>query len=227
MNNEIYFFKTINEDDDFYYREYRGKFYPIEKEICIDVVKPNVIRTEKDLEKYKEKAIFPYTEDNKVIPEEDLSNCYPMTYKFLLLNKELLLKRDKGKAKKYSTWYEYGRTQGMMNQGKKLLIPYMAEKGVAVKCLDEKMLFYCGYAVFCDDDEQMELLKLFIESDVFLYYITNTSKPYSKGYMALAKNYIKNFGIPKLNQEQKKQLLLIQDNNKKQEYIKKLYGVNI
>lgn len=227
LNNEIYFFKTINEDDDFYYREYRGKFYPIEKEICIDVVKPNVIRTEKDLEKYKEKAIFPYTEDNKVIPEEDLSNCYPMTYKFLLLNKELLLKRDKGKAKKYSTWYEYGRTQGMMNQGKKLLIPYMAEKGVAVKCLDEKMLFYCGYAVFCDDDEQMELLKLFIESDVFLYYITNTSKPYSKGYMALAKNYIKNFGIPKLNQEQKKQLLLIQDNNKKQEYIKKLYGVNI
>ena len=115
----------------------------------------------------------------------------------------------------------------MTNQGKKLLIPYMAEKGIAVKSLDEKLLFYCGYAVFCDDDEQMELLKMFIESDVFLYYITNTSKPYSKGYMALAKNYIKNFGIPKLDKEQKRELLLIRDNNKRQELIQKLYGVSI
>lgn len=227
LNNEIYFFKAVNEDDDFYYREYRGKIYPIEKGICIDVVKPNIIRTETDLENCKEKAIFPYVKEKEIMHEEFVSKYYPMTYKFLLLNKELLLMRDKGKAKKYATWYAYGRTQGMTNQGKKLLIPYMAEKGIAVKSLDEKLLFYCGYAVFCDDDDQMELLKMFIESDVFLYYITNTSKPYSKGYMALAKNYIKNFGIPKLSKEQKSELLLIRDNDKRQELIKKIYGVSI
>ncbi|MEY8516816.1 N-6 DNA methylase [Lachnospiraceae bacterium 29-84] len=227
LNNEIYFFNAIKEDDNFYYREYKEKTYPIEKGICIDVIKPNVIRTEADLENYKEKAIFPYMEDKKIMPEEYVSEYFPMTYKFLLSNKELLLKRDKGKTKKYATWYAYGRTQGMTNQGKKLLIPYMAEKGIAVKSLDEKLLFYCGYAVFCDDDEQMELLKAFIESDVFLFYITNTSKPYSKGYMALAKNYIKNFGIPKLNKEQIRELFLIQDNNKRQEFIKKIYGVSI
>ena len=191
------------------------------------MVKPNIIRTENDLEKYKEKAIFPYMEDREIMSEEYISKNYPMAYKFLLLNKELLLKRDKGKAQKYAEWYAYGRTQGMTNQGKKLLIPYMAEKGIAVKSFDEKLLFYCGYAVFCDDDEQMELLKMFIESDVFLYYITNTSKPYSKGYMALAKNYIKNFGIPELDKEQKRELLLIRDNNKRQELIQKLYGVSI
>lgn len=227
LNNEIYFFNAVKEDDDFYYREYKEKTYPIEKGICIDIVKPNIIRTETDLENCKEKAIFPYTEDKGIMSEEYVLEHYPMAYKFLLLNKELLLKRDKGKAKKYAAWYAYGRTQGMTNQGKKLLIPYMAEKGVAVKSLDEKLLFYCGYAIFCDDDEQMELLKAFIESDVFLYYITNTSKPYSKGYMALAKNYIKNFGIPKLNTKQKRELLLIQNNNKKQELIKKIYGVSI
>ena len=191
------------------------------------MIKPNIIRSEEDIEKYKEKAIFPYMEDREIMPEEYVSKNYPMAYNFLLSNKKLLLKRDKGKAQKYSKWYAYGRTQGMTNQGKKLLIPYMAERGVAVKSLDEKLLFYCGYAVFCDDNEQMELLKLFIESDVFLYYITNTSKPYSKGYMALAKNYIKNFGIPKLDEEQKRELLLAQDNNKRQELIQKIYGVNI
>lgn len=227
LNNEIYFFNAIKEDDLFYYREYQENIYPIEKGVCIDVVKPNIIRTETDLENCKEKAIFPYMENKGIMSEEHMLEYYPMAYKFLLSNKEILLKRDKGKAEKYTTWYAYGRTQGMTNQGKKLLIPYMAEKGVAVKSTDEKLLFYCGYAIFCDDDEQMELLKTFIESDVFLYYITNTSKPYSKGYMALAKNYIKNFGIPKLNTKQKRELLLIPDNNKKQEFIKKLYGVSI
>lgn len=227
LNNEVYFFNAMKEDGEFFYREYDGKTYPIEKGICIDVVKPNIIRTEKDLEDHMEKAIFPYMKDKTIMPEEYLAKCYPMAYTFLLVNKELLLRRDKGKAKNYVAWYAYGRTQGMMNQGKKLLIPYMAEKGIAIKSLDEKLLFYCGYAVFCDDDEQMDLLKMFIESNVFLYYITNTSKPYAKGYMALAKNYIKNFGIPELNNEQKRGLLLTQDSDKREQLIQKIYGVNI
>ena len=226
LSNDIYFFDQVGEDDDYYYRKYEGKLYPIEKGICIDVIKPNIIRKEADIEKYKQKAIFPYRKDRELIEEERLTADYPMAYEFLLMNKEQLLRRDKGKASKYVSWYAYGRTQGMKNQGKKLLIPYMAEKGIAVKSLDEDMLFYCGYAVFCDDDEHMELLKILIESDVFSYYIKNTSKPYSKGYMALAKNYIKNFGIPKLEEQQKKQLFLLRG-SERQALIKTIYGVDI
>lgn len=225
LSNDIYFFSVKMEDDDFYYREYNGQIFQIEKEICIDVVKPNIIRTERDLEIYREKAIFPYIKDKKVMSEEYLSDHYPMTYQFLLTNKELLLNRDKGKAKDYPAWYAYGRTQGMMNQGKKLLIPYMAEKGIAVKSMDEELLFYCGYAVFCNSDEELDLLKIFIESDVFLYYITNTSKPYSKGYMALAKNYIKNFGIPELSHYQTMELLALQNDSEREKFIKKIYDV--
>ena len=226
LSNDIYFFDQLYEDDNYYYRKYEGKIYPIEKEICIDVIKPNIIREEADIEKCKQKAIFPYRKDREIIEEERLAADYPMAYEFLLMNKEQLLRRDKGKASKYVSWYAYGRTQGMTNKGKKLLIPYMAEKGVAVKSLDEDILFYCGYAVFCDDDEQMELLKIFIESDVFSYYIKNTSKPYSKGYMSLAKNYIKNFGIPKLDEQQKKQLLASKG-SERQNFIKSLYDVVI
>lgn len=227
LNNELYFFTVLREDTEFYYREYNGEVYPIEKGICIDVIKPNIIRNEADLERFKEKAIFPYIDNKEIMPEDYIAKYYPMAYKYLLTYKNVLLKRDKGKAQNYVFWYAYGRTQGMLNQGKKLLIPYMAEKGIAVKCLDEKMLFYCGYAIFCDNEEQMELLKTFIESKVFLYYITNTSKPYSKGYMALAKNYIKNFGIPELNAEQKKELLLIHDRNKREDLIQNLYKIRI
>lgn len=118
--NEVYFFHYQNEDDAFYYRTHRGKVYPIEKEICIDVIKPNIIRTEADIETYKEKAIFPYITNREVMSEEYLSGHYPMAYKFLLDNKLPLLERDKGKAKDYPVWFAYGRTQGMANQGKKL-----------------------------------------------------------------------------------------------------------
>jgi len=38
---------------------------------------------------------------------------------------------------------------------------------------------------------------------VFEYYMTNTSKPYSAGYFSYAKNYVKNFGICKLNESEK------------------------
>lgn len=116
--NEVYFFHYQNEDDAFYYRTHRGKVYPIEKEICIDVIKPNIIRTEADIETYKEKAIFPYITNREVMSEEYLSGRYPMAYKFLLDNKLPLLERDKGKAKDYPVWFAYGRTQGMANQGK-------------------------------------------------------------------------------------------------------------
>lgn len=95
-----------------------------------------------------------------------------------------------------------------------------------MKSYDERLLFYCGYAVFCEDDEQMDLIKMFIESKVFLYYITNTSKPYSKGYMALAKNYIKNFGLPKLSAQQKEELLSL-DYDRREKLIQRIYGISV
>ena len=44
--------------------------------------------------------------------------------------------------------------------------------------------------------------------------------------MALAKNYIKNFGIPKLEEQQKKQLLSSKG-SARQAFIKSLYDVAI
>ena len=154
-----------------------------------------------------------------------MQSVYPYTYAFLSEYKGKLNGRDKGKTSKYPSWYAYGRTQGMNNNGLKLLVPYMAEKGIAIMSEKEDLLFYCGYAVFVKDIMTLHLLKYFIESDVFLFYIKMTSNPYSKGFVALAKNYIKNFGIPSLTDNQKKCLLELSEKDR-EPYIASLYQLD-
>ncbi|OUT19695.1 HsdM family class I SAM-dependent methyltransferase [Campylobacter concisus] len=204
--NELFFFDVVKETIQYYIRNYDGKEYKIEKGICISIAKPNIMRSEMDLIKKGEKAIYPYI-DGKIIHEAIFEKKYPYAYSFLEKHKEKLLCRDKGKIHDYPAWYAYGRTQGMNNQGTKILIPYMADRGVAIISQDHDLLFYCGYAVFSKDVDFLKILKIFIESNVFWFYIKMTSKPYSKGYMALAKNYIKNFGIPVLSNKETKHLI--------------------
>lgn len=209
LKNDLYFFSPIKEDTKYYYREYNGKSYKIEKNVCIKVAKPNIIKSEAELEQKMEIAIFPYTHTDstyQLIEEDDFKSSFPETYKFLIEYKSLLLNRDKGHGK-YPAWYAYGRTQGMNNFGRKLLIPYIGGSPVAVMSLDPDVLFYCGYALFSENIEELKILKIFLESEAFWFYIFHTSKPYSKGYMAFAKNYIVNFTIPKLSEKEKAYLL--------------------
>ena len=216
LKNDLFFFSPTKEDKEYYYRIYQGKEYRIEKRICVDVAKPNIIKCEEDLLSKTEKAVFPYLfKDNKpvIIGEKKLSNNYPYAYSFLLAFKKDLKQRDKGKGN-YPAWYAYGRTQGMNNFGKKLLIPYISGEPVAVLSLDENLLFYCGYGLFSNDVKELKILKCFLESDAFWYYIFHTSKPYSKGYMAFAKNYLIKFSIPHLTKEEKEFLLNEKDTKK-------------
>ncbi|MBQ4059488.1 MAG: N-6 DNA methylase [Lachnospiraceae bacterium] len=227
LKNDIYFFTPFKEDDKYFYRIYAGVEYRIEREICIKVAKPNIIKTEEDLKTKTEVAIFPYTRKNNifdVIEEKEMLSKYPMTYRFLFDNRNILNQRDKGNGN-YPVWYAYGRTQGMNNFGKKLLIPYISDKPIAVLSLEEKMLFYCGYALISDDEQELKLLKCFLESDAFWYYIYHTSKPYSKGYMALAKNYLINFTIPNLTEKEKQYLLSNQSKKEINKWIWNKYGI--
>lgn len=228
LKNDLYFFNVVREDEKYYYRYYNDKEYKIEKKICIDIIKPNVLKGKDDFLKKLEKGIFPYKLVNgrySVIDEEKMKNQYPKTYEFLNQYKEILLNRDKGKGD-YPTWYAYGRTQGMNNFGKKLLIPYIASEPYSYIAEQKNLLFYCGYALFSDDTSKLIILKKIIESSVFKYYVDNTSKPYSDGYMSYAKNYIKNFSIPNLTEEDRNFLINENDKNKINEYVCKLYSIN-
>lgn len=228
LKNEIFFFHPIKEDIEYYYRTYKNKKYKIEKKICIDIVKPNTIKTIEELNINNEKALFPYkkvSEKYKTISEEELSSDYPEAYSFLLDVKKDLLKRDKGNQN-YENWFAYGRTQGMYNQGYKILLPYIAGSSPSLISDDYDLLFYCGYAVISESIEELIPIQRILSSRLFWYYIRNTSKPYSKGYMSLAKNYIKDFGIPNLSIYEVNKLVSIQNQEELDKYVDKLYGVD-
>ena len=227
LKNDLYFFSPLKEDIKYYYREYNGRSYKVEKSVCIKVAKPNIIKSEAELEQKMEIAIFPYIHTDRtyqLIEEHDFKSSFPETYKFFVEYKSLLLNRDKGHGN-YPAWYAYGRTQGINNFGKKLLIPYISGSPIAVLSLDPDVLFYCGYALLSEDIEELKILKVFLESEAFWYYIFHTSKPYSKGYMAFAKNYIVNFTIPELSEKEKAYLLESHDREELNKFVWEKYNI--
>lgn len=229
LKNDLFIFSPIDEDSHCFKRSYKGKEYLIEKDCCKKIVKPNTIKNEFELEEKIEFAIYPYVvKDGKidVIKEDLFKKEYPNAYAFLNDNKAELESRDKGKGD-YPVWYAYGRTQGLNNQGYKLLIPYMSEEAIAVLSLDPELLFYCGYAIISNSIDELKLLRLFLKSKVFWYYICKTSKPYAKGYMALAKNYIVDFSIPELSESEKEELFSINNPKDRDIWICNKYNIDI
>lgn len=205
LKNDIYIFKPIAETTDCFILMQNEIKFEIEKAICKDIIKPNILKYEHQIESIKEKLIYPYTNGISpfsIMTEEYLSNNFPKAYKYLLFNKKDLEKRDKGEGN-YCAWYAFGRTQALTDKGLKLLFPYMGKKPHFVFTDQKDMLLYCGYAIFNESSEELKILKRILESKVFEYYVKHTSKPYSGGYFSYAKNYVKNFGICELNDKEK------------------------
>ena len=102
----------------------------------------------------------------------------------------------------------------------------MAGQPYFVYSAQEDLLLYAGYAVYFDSERELKILKRILESKVFWYYIKKTSKPYSGNYFALAKNYVKDFGICDLNENEKKYLLKTDSYEKRNEFLLEKYGIN-
>ena len=206
LKNEIYIFKSIKEDRNFYYYYYDdNNIFPIEKGICKEIINPNKLVGESNLKELKEKFIFPYTYiDGKavIMTAQLLIQSYPCTYRYLLFVKNVLDGRDKGKGK-YPKWFAFGRTQSLEKLKFKLFFPHISP-GVPnfIISQDEDLYFYNGIAVIGDNRKELKVLIKLMSSRLFWFYIKNTSKPYSASYFSLSKNYIKDFGVYKFNDEE-------------------------
>ena len=234
LSNDIFIFRPIDEDETYYYLEN----HKIEKSICRDIIKPNRLKSEEEIETLKEQIIFPYHKEynpkeyniisNKMrlFDEPYLKENFPNTYSYLLTHKKKLLSRDKGKNSKKYAWYEFGRTQALADYGEKLLFPYMSNKAYFVYSDQKDLLFYAGYAIFLDNKSkrEIELLKIILKSKVFWYYIENSSKPYSGNFYALAKNYVKDFGICELTVEEE-DFLLKSNTQQRENFLMKKYKI--
>lgn len=219
----------IRETDKFFIISCGNIEYKIEKSICRKAIKPNILKEDSDIDENIEYLIFPYTLDtsNKaiLIPEDIMKRNYPYALEYLRQNYDSLKKRDK-ESRTYADWYAFGRTQALNIVGNKLLFPYLADKPYFVLTEDKSLLFYNGYAIVCESSRKLKVLRRILQSSVFWYYIKHTSKPYGGEYFALAKNYVKNFGIPLLS-EAEEDIILNLDEGQANSYIENLYGLKL
>jgi adenine-specific DNA-methyltransferase len=237
LHNDLYVFKPIGESGDNYILKKNERIFNIEKGICRDAIKPNTLKSELEIEENTEKLIFPYLEINgepdlfnkskkiiQIFDEKYFKEKFPNAYKYLLIHKNELSLRDKGNGE-YECWYAFGRNQALTLNGYKLLFPYMSSSPCFVFSEDKDFLFYNGYAILSESKSELLVLQKILMSKIFWFYIKNTSKPYSGDFFSIAKNYIKNFGVCDLSNNEKEHLLEIIDNDEICTFLMKKYKI--
>lgn len=228
LKNSVYIFRPIMEDEHFYYLQ-SDEIYPIEKGICRNVINSNKLSRPNELEALCEKIIFPY--NNEIHPtllnEETLSSKYPKTYSYLSSKREILDNRDKGEGK-YEKWFAFGRTQSLEKTTNKLFFPKYSDGTPSfILNSDPDLLFYNGLAVIADSERKLLLAKKIMQTRLFWYYISSTSKPYSSNYYSLNGNYIKNFGVCDLTEDEENVMIDTQNQHQLDAFFESKYQINI
>ncbi len=231
LSNDTFIFNPIAEDKRYYYIESDGKRYPIEKEICRNIVNPNKLNSADTFDLLLEKVIFPYRVEGScasVIEPEEMSHRFPKALAYLKARKEVLLKRDKGNTKAYPQWYAFGRTQSLVMPRFKLFFPKFANR--PLRCVihdDPELLLYNGLAFVFSEERKLRILKAIIESELFWEYIQANGKPYASGYYSLSGVDIKHFGIPKFTNEEENELLSIDDKASQEKWLRQHYAIHL
>lgn len=226
LRNDVYLFVPTREDERYYYFESEDGEVQVEREICRNAVKGNILRCEEDFETNIEKLIFPYrtVERNVVLPiEEDVMRmCYPCAYRYLENKRGVL--NERSKSDKIKPWYLYGRSQALNVTGYKLLFPYIADNPYFILSEDRELMFYNGYCFIDESVENLRFLQKLLSTRLFWHYIKVTSKPYGGNFYALAKNYVKTFGVAKMTEEQKQRFMAMTE-DEAERFVEELYGV--
>ena len=202
LRDEVF---MVNYSNGIFWKEIDGIKYEIEPEIVKSLFKIPELKKCTNLEEVKRYIIFPYTKKMsgyEIIEETCLKKKFPNTYKYLLVMKDELDLRDKGKPNPVA-WYAYGRTQGLNKYGKKLLFPTFSDKPKFFYVDDDTSLFCNGYAVFENDYLELQELKSILNSKVMEYYVSNTSYSIEGGYYCYQKKYIEKFLLSYFNDKER------------------------
>ncbi len=228
LKNDIYIFRPVDEDEKYFYLQ-NGSLYKIEKGICKDIVNSNKLSREVSLSNLKEKVIFPYDrqEKPKLLDEELIRDKFPEAHKYLQNKRITLAERDKGNGN-YENWFAFGRTQSLEKIKNKMFFPKYSDRTPNfIINSDDDLLFYNGLAVVGSSEIEMKIIKKIMESSMFWYYIKTTSKPYSSDYYSLNGNYIKNFGVCELTDNERKFLIEETDQNILNDFFEDKYELKV
>ena len=226
LRNDIYLFVPTREDERYYYFESEDGEVQVEREICRNAVKGNILRCKEDIKEFQEKLIFPYRIGNEdevsPIDENEMRQRYPCVYRYLENKREVL--NERSKSDKIKPWYIYGRSQALNVSGYKLLFPYIADNPYFILSEDRNLMFYNGYCILDESIEKLRFLQKLLSTRLFWRYIEVTSKPYGGNFYALAKNYVKTFGVVDMTEEQKQDFIAMTE-DEAERFVEELYGV--
>lgn len=221
LRDKLYIIDKVKNDR--YYKVYNNEEFEIEFEILRPLYKVSDISDVDNIKLDEKFIIFPYNDNilkPKPLPELELRSRYPLAYRYFEAIRPLLDERNKFKV---SVFYEYGRSQGINNIGRKLMYSQFLGKPKFILCEDEKALICNGFAIYEDNRIDLVCLQKILQSSVMDFYIKNTSYSIEGGFHCYQKKYLKNFSYPDLSQEEIDYILIEKDDQKLDQFITNLY----
>ena len=223
LKDKTYILDGFDDSKIMYYKYADGEKFYIETDIVLPFIKVSKYMNPNDI-MY---IIFPYTiKEGKTIPldENILKQKYPLAYKYLESQKELLNSRNSPRAPIISPWYSYGRSQGLSNWGDKIYFSAFSERPNFRRINGNKCLYANGYSI-SGTPVEYHILEKILNSSIMEFYIEKTSYTISGNYKCYQKKYLKNFSIPPLSPEN---IDFINDHDSEELncYLEKLYYYN-
>jgi hypothetical protein len=152
-------------------------------------------------------VLFPYvleTDGARLLSEIELESQFPKAWRYLLENRDLLEKRERGKFKDKG-WHRYSRTQNLdMWEQPKIMIPYMVQRLSAFPDLDQGLYFVNvttgGYGMLLRDEQHSLLyLTALLNSRLLDYLLKLAPMRFQHGYFGTNKQYIEHLPIRHIN----------------------------
>ena len=232
LSDKYYMIDKTIEDDIYYYKEYLGIKYPIEKSIVRKLTKISNCKTENEVKNHSLGIIFPYkiiATSVSIIDELEIQSIYPNTYMYFQAIRSELKKRDKGQSN-LPVWYAYGRSQSLNLIGTRLLFPTFSKYPRFMKENENKALFCNGYALFLDDNifvKYKDIIQKVLNSSIMKYYIDKTSYSIEGEFRCYQKKFVKNFSIPYFDDFEIKFLEETNNVEKINEFLIKKYNLKL
>ena len=188
--NEAYVIKeeNYNELNDYY----QVKGINIEKEVVKDTATPRTKRYKK-----LEKIIFPYAYVNDKLlkfAEKDFRRLYPGAFKYL---NEFRAQLEKRKSDNNAKWFEYGRTQALLDINcEKLLISTIVTEKIFVYNLEKECIPYAGMYISLKKKNKkynLDYAKKILESEEFMNYVKKVGINISGSSLRITSKDIENF----------------------------------
>ncbi|MEZ4888444.1 MAG: N-6 DNA methylase [Chitinophagales bacterium] len=245
LKDTVFFVDMTETEDNYLIKTTEKGTFKIEVAATKPVYKISDFKKQADIACNARRIIFPYNIVNdsaKPIEEEEFKNRFPKCYEYLLSEKEVLEKRDKGKVK-FSPFYVWGRTQGLTKMGKKMLNPTFSQYPRFLLIEEVDAFFTNGYGIFFRkatagdlfatsihplmDVKNRDVSQKILNSVVMHYYVSQTSVSIAGGYPCYQKNFIEKFTVPNFTLEEVERLRNMNDWKEIDDFLINKYGLTI